>query len=414
MTRSESIVIVGAGHAGGSAAAFLRQFGFTGPLTLIGEEPVPPYQRPPLSKAWLKGDIGSEALLLRPAGFYAEHEITLHLGTRVMAVDRAAKILRLDAGRTIAYDRLILATGRRARRLVIPGADLNGVLELRTMADADRLKAALTGRDGRLVVIGGGYIGLEAAATARALGTSVVVIEKEARVLARVACEVLSHFFQAVHRAHGVAFELGMGVDAIAGRDGRASGVLLSDGRRIDADAVLVGVGAIANDELAVAAGLECANGIVVDLDTRTADPLIHAIGDCSHRPLPHYNSTGHLESVQNALEQARRAASDIVGRPQPLHEVPWFWSDQYDLKLQIAGLAPGASRLVVRGEPQPGAGRPRFAVFHLNAEDRLQAVEAINAAQEFIVGKQLIGSRKPVDVTRLADPAIAMKDVAA
>jgi 3-phenylpropionate/trans-cinnamate dioxygenase ferredoxin reductase component len=414
MSSSDSVVIVGAGHAGGTAAVLLRQFGFAGAITLIGDEPLAPYQRPPLSKTWLKEAVLAESLLLRPLDFYTQHAIGLRLGVRVDALERAAKTVRLRNGERIAYDRLILATGRRARRLNVPGADLEGVLELRTVADGDRLKAILGLPGRRLVVIGGGYIGLEAAAAARSLGAAVTVIEKEPRVLARVACERLSHFFHDTHRAHGVVFKLGIGVDSISGRDGHASGVQLSDGRRVEADAVLVGVGGVANDELARAAGLDCANGIRVDLWARTSDSAIHAIGDCSYRPLPHYHRDGVLESVQNAIEQARQAASDIAGRPVPLPEVPWFWSDQYDLKLQIAGLAHDVAQVVVRGEPRTVEGRARFAVFHLSANRCVQAVEAINAVTEFMTGRQLISSRKPVDVARLADPAQAMKDVAA
>jgi 3-phenylpropionate/trans-cinnamate dioxygenase ferredoxin reductase component len=414
MAEPQSVLIIGAGHAGGSAAAFLRQFGFAGAITLIGEEPVPPYQRPPLSKGWLKGDMSDDGVLLRPREFYAEHGISLLLGCRAVHIDRAARTVRLDDGRMLGYERLILATGRRARRLAIPGIGFDGVLELRTLADAQRLKSALAGSGRRLAVIGGGYVGLEAAATARALGADVVVIEKEPRVMARVASGVLSGFYQAAHRAHGVRFELGMGVDAISGAAGRVSGVQLGDGRRIDADAVLVGIGAVANDELASAAGLECANGVVVDLAARTADSCIYAVGDCSRRPLPHYGLVGHLESVQNALEQARHAAADIVGRPLQPSEVPWFWSDQYDLKLQIAGLAHGADHIVVRGEPLPGAARPRLAIFHLAADHRLRAVEAVNATQEFLAGKQFIGTRQPLDEPKLADAAVPMKDVAA
>ncbi len=346
---AERIVIVGAGHAGGSAAAFLRQYGFQGPIALIGEEPIAPYQRPPLSKAWLKGEADAESLMLRPDSFYAENGITLRLDTRVERLDRAAKTLSLKGGETLHYDKLILATGRRARRIPLPGIDLDGVLELRTAADADRLKAALSSPGKRLAVIGGGYIGLEAAASARALGAEAVVIEKEPRVLARVACESLSTFFQDYHRQKGVAFELGAGVDAIEGEDGRAVGVRLSDGRLIAADAVLVGVGAVANDELAREAGLECDNGVLVDLAAKTADPAIYAIGDCSRRPLPHYERIGHLESVPNALEQAKQAAADITGRAQAAPEVPWFWSDQYDLKLQIAGLPHDATQILIR-----------------------------------------------------------------
>jgi len=408
------IVIVGAGHAGGSCAAFLRQYGFTGPITLIGEEPVAPYQRPPLSKAWLKGEADAASLALRPESFYAENHIALRLNARVERIDRADKAIVLGGGQTLPYDRLILATGRRARRIPLPGTDLEGVLELRTAADADRLKAALSSPGKRLAVIGGGYIGLEAAASARALGAEAVVIEKETRVLARVACETLSTFFQAYHSAKGVVFELGAGVAAIEGERGQAVGVRLSDGRLIDADAVLVGVGAVANDELAKDAGLETDNGVVVDLLCRTADPAIYAIGDCTRRPLPHYDRIGHLESVPNALEQAKQVASAFTLRPPPAHEVPWFWSDQYDLKLQIAGLPHDATQIVVRGDPAPTLGGARFAVFHLTADHKVQAVEAINAPPEFMAGKQLIQSRKPVAPDKLADLSISMKEVAA
>jgi 3-phenylpropionate/trans-cinnamate dioxygenase ferredoxin reductase subunit len=413
------IVIVGAGHAGGSVAAFLRQYGFAGPITLIGEEPILPYQRPPLSKAWLKGEADAQSLLLRPDSFYAENAIALRLDVRVERLDRADKTVVLAGGETIPYDILILATGRRARRIPLPGIDLAGVLELRTAADADRLKAALTAPGPgepakRLAVIGGGYIGLEAAASARALGAQAVVIEKEPRVLARVACEALSTFFQAYHRQHGVVFELGAGVEAIEGKDGHAIGVRLSDGRLIEADAVLVGVGAVANDELAKDAGLDCDNGVLVDLCAQTADPAIYAIGDCSRRPLPHYERIGHLESVPNALEQAKQAAAHITGRAPPPHEVPWFWSDQYDLKLQIAGLPHDATQILIRGEPAAVDGAARFAVFHLTADNRVQAVEAINAAPEFMAGRQLIASRKPVAPDKLRDMSVSMKEVAA
>lgn len=409
------IVIVGAGHAGGSAAAFLRQYGYTGAITLIGEEPIAPYQRPPLSKAWLKGEADAEALMLRPESFYPENDITLILDTKVERIDRAAKTVAWARGGTAPYSHLILATGSRARRIPLPGLELNGVMELRTAADADKLKAAL-GPGKRLAVIGGGYIGLEAAASARALGAEVVIIEREARVLARVACEALSTFFQAYHARHGVHFVLGAGVEAIVGADGRAAAVRLAGGALIEADAFLVGVGAVPNQELAAEAGLACNDGVVVDLEARTSDPSIFAIGDCTRRPLPLYAERMHrLESVPNALEQAKQAASAILGRPQPAGEVPWFWSDQYDLKLQIAGLPFEATQIVIRGEPASDSeGRASFAVFHLDAENRIKAVEAINAAPEFMAGRQLIGQRKPVAPDKLRDMSISMKAVAA
>ncbi len=326
---SRHIVIAGAGHAGGSAAAMLRQLGWSGAITLIGEEPLPPYQRPPLSKAWLKGEATAESLSLRPAKFYPGATIDLLLSTRVIAIDRAGKTVSLSDGGKLKYDILILALGARARRLPLPGVELDGVLELRSAADADHLKAALH-PGARLAVIGGGYIGLEAAASARALGAEAIIIERESRVLARVACPILSDFFQGFHRAQGVVIEVDAQVAALEGANGHVSGVRLGDGRLIPCDAALVGVGAVANDELAREAGLSCHNGITVDLASRTDDQAIFAIGDCTSRPLPLYGRMGRLESVPNALEQAKQAAAMICGKPPPTPEVPWFWSDQY------------------------------------------------------------------------------------
>ncbi len=405
------ILILGAGHAGGTAAALLRQQGWNGPVTLLGEEPVAPYQRPPLSKAWLKGEADAASLALRPETFYAEHHIALRLGARAERIVRgeAGGEVQLEGGEVLAYDRLIVATGSRARRIPLPGLDLEGVMELRTAADADRLKAAL--RPGaKLAVVGGGYIGLEAAASARTLGAEAVVIELQPRLLARVAHEVLSAFVHDYHRARGVSFELAAGVDALEGEGGRVAAVRLSDGRTIACDAALIGVGAVPNQELAQAAGLTCDGGVVVDLRACTSDPCIYAIGDCTRRPLPLYGCMGRLESVPNALEQAKQAVADLCGTKPPTPETPWFWSDQFDLKLQIAGLPLDVVRTLVRGEPSTA----RFAVFHLNADDKVQAVEAINAAPEFMAGRQLIASRRPVQPAKLQDISISMKEVAA
>jgi 3-phenylpropionate/trans-cinnamate dioxygenase ferredoxin reductase subunit len=402
------VVIVGGGHAGGSVAALLRQYGHQGPITILGEEPLAPYQRPPLSKAWLKGEADAEGLLLRPDSFYAEHDITLRLGARAVALHRGPRTITLEGGEAVVYDILVLATGARARPLPIPGADLDGVLSLRTVADAERLKAVL-GPGRRLAVVGGGYVGLEAAASARSLGAEAVVVEREARVLARVACEPLSRFFQSYHQARGVAFELDAEVDAIEGRGGKVVGVRLKDGRVLAADAALIGIGAIPNVELAQDAGLECVGGVVVDLRARTSDASVYAVGDVSHRPMPLYDRMFRLESVPNALEQAKQAACDITGRPPPAPEAPWFWSDQYDVKLQIAGVPFDPDAQVIRGDPASA----RFAVFHLKG-DRLQAVEAVNAPAEFMMGRSLIVSGRPVSRERLADPAVSMKEVAA
>lgn len=406
---SRQIVIAGAGHAGGAAAAMLRQFGWAGAITLIGEEPIPPYQRPPLSKAWLKGEATAESLALRPASFYPDASIDLRLQTRVTGIDRAAKAVTLSDESTLTYDFLILALGARARRLPLDGADLNGVLELRSAADADRLKAAL--RPGaRMAVIGGGYIGLEAAASARALGADVTIVERESRVLARVACPMLSEFFQNFHRAQGVVIEVDAKVAGLDGASGQVTGIRLGDGRVLPCDVALVGVGAVANDELARDAGLNCHNGVTVDLAARTSDPAIFAIGDCTSRPLPLYERTGRLESVPNALEQAKQAASVICGRPAPPPEVPWFWSDQYDLRLQIAGLPFDATEIVVRGDPRSGS----FALFHLTKDDTVQAVEAVNAATEFMGGRRIIARRKRLTRARIEDMSVSMQQLAA
>jgi len=398
------VLIIGAGHAGGSVAAFLRQYGHEDPIVLAGEEGAPPYQRPPLSKAWLKGEADLEALLLRPLSFYAEQDIDFRPSMVAVAVDPAAKTVAFHDGSSETYDILVLATGSMARKLPVPGGDHPDLLELRTMKDAERLKAVL-GPGKRLAVVGGGYVGLEAAASARALGAEAVVIERAPRVLARVASATLSAFFTAQHRAHGVEILTDAEVVAVA-RDG----VTLADGSVVSADAVLVGVGALACDALARSAGLTCDDGVVVDGEARTSDPAIFAIGDMTRRPIPVHGGVHHrLESVPNALEQAKQAAAAIVGRAGPTPEVPWFWSDQYDVKLQIAGLPFDADRQVVRGDPTASG----FAVFHLNG-DRIVCVEAVNAPPEFMAGKQLIAKATPVDVDKLADLSVSMKAVAA
>lgn len=401
------VLIIGAGHAGGTAAALLRQYGHEGPIVLAGAEPAAPYQRPPLSKAWLKGEADLDSLLLRPVEYYAEQGIELRTGVTATAIDRTARTAAFADGTVEPYDVLILAMGSTARRLAIPGADRPELLELRTDVHAERLKAVL-GPGRRLAVVGGGYVGLEAAASARALGAEAMVIEREPRVLARVASEPLSRFFTDLHSAHGV--EICTGAEVVGFE---ADAVVLGGGDRIAADAILVGVGALACDALAREAGLDCAlggsGGVVVDREARTSDPAVWAIGDMTYRPVPaHGGLHMRLESVPNALEQAKQAAASILGRPAPPHEVPWFWSDQYDAKLQIAGVAAGADRQVVRGDPAAG----RFAVFHLIGQ-RIACVEAVNAPPEFMAGKQMIGRGAAVDLARLADTAVSMKEVA-
>lgn len=402
------VVILGAGHGGGAMAAFLRQAGHEGPIVLIGDEPIPPYQRPPLSKAWLKGEADADSLALKDASWYADNGCDLRMGVTATSLNRGAKTVTLSTGETVSYDILVIATGARARKLPIPGAELGGVLELRTAADAEQLKASL-GEGKRLAIVGGGYVGLEVAASARALGAHALVLERESRILARVACQQLSDFFTAYHEARGVKFELGVEISAFEGEGGQVRRVLLADGRSVDCDAVLVGIGAIPNDDLARSAGLECVGGIVVDLDARTSDPAIFAIGDVTHRPLPLYDRQFRLESVPNALEQAKVAAGVIAGKPPLPPEVPWFWSDQFDLKLQIAGMPFDADTILVRGDPAAA----KFAVFHLKG-DQIQAVEAVNSPPEFMMGKQLIGNRKAISREKLADSTISMKEVVA
>jgi 3-phenylpropionate/trans-cinnamate dioxygenase ferredoxin reductase subunit len=408
MTAAErGVLIVGAGHAAGALAAALRQGGFEGPITLVGEEPLPPYQRPPLSKAVLKGEASPDTLLLRPAAFYADKSISLRLSARVVAVDRAARTASLDDGSVLGWDLLVFATGSRLRALPVPGVDARGVLELRTAADGARIREALApGR--RLVVVGGGYVGLEVAASARALGAEVVVVEREARLLARVASPALSAFFARAHAARGVGLELGATVAGFETAEGAIRGVRLADGRLLAADVAVVGIGALANDALALAAGLACQDGIVVDESARTSDPAVLAIGDCTNRPLPRYGRRMRLESVPNALEQAKQAAAAILGKPVPRAELPWFWSDQYDLRLQIAGLPFDVARTVVRGDPDAG----RFVVFHLDADNRLQAVEAVNSPAEFMAARAWAAAAQVLDPDRAADPGVAVKQI--
>lgn len=401
-----STIIIGAGHGGGTAAALLRQNGYEGAITLIGEEPHAPYQRPPLSKGWLKGEVDGDGLLLRPRDWYVEANIDLRTSTRVVQIDRAGKTVTLSTDEVLPYETLILATGARARKLVLPGSDLDGFLELRTIEDAEAIKAWF--KPGfRLAIIGGGYVGLEVAASARKLGADVDVLEREDRLLARVAGPVLSTFFREVHEGQGVRFHFNAMVEGFEGLDGQVSGIRLTGQPVLHCDAVLVGIGAIPNDDLAREAGLLCDNGVVVDAQARTSDPDIFALGDMTQRPMPLYDRTVRLESVPNALEQARQAAAAICGKPEPKPETPWFWSDQYDLKLQIGGMPFDVDEIVVRGDPATR----KFAVFHLSA-GRVQAVEAINSPPEFMVGRQWLASRREVDPARLADVSIPIKEV--
>jgi len=398
------IVIVGAGHAGDAVAALLRQYGFAGPITLLGDETFAPYHRPPLSKAWLKGEADAAALALRGPDFYARQDIALRLNMRVTELDRGGKRVRLADGTSLSYAFLILATGAHARALDIPGAGLAHVHSLRTRTDADALRAALAASR-HLAIVGGGYIGLEIAASARALGVAVTVIEREARLLARVASLPLATAFQRLHEAQGVKFHLNAGIAAI-----ETAAVILADGTAHPADNIVIGVGAVPATQLAADSGLDCANGVVVDMAARTSDPDIFAIGDCAARPVPRYDRRLRLESVPNTLEQAKQAAAAITGRAPPAPETPWFWSDQYSTRLQIAGLLLDVTGTVVRGNP----GDAKFALFHRAADGTLQAVEAVNAAEEFMAGRLMIARRAKPSPTALADLATPMRAILA
>jgi 3-phenylpropionate/trans-cinnamate dioxygenase ferredoxin reductase component len=400
---SERIVIIGAGQAGVQAVATLRAEGFTGPLTLVGDESFPPYQRPPLSKAYLAGTFERERLFLKPSAFYAEAGCELILGTTATSLDRVARIVTLADGRVRDYDRLLLATGSRVRRIPVAGANLENIFYLRGIADVDALRDAFV-RGTRLAVVGGGYIGLEVAAVAVKHGLEVTVFESLDRVMARAVSPTISAFYEHTHREAGVRFELDMTVEAFEGEEKLKA--VRAGGRSHPADIALVGIGILPNVEVAQKTGLSCDDGILVDDCARTADPAIFSAGDCT-RHVGRDGTLIRLESVQNAIDQAKHAALAMLGRPTPYREVPWFWSDQYDLKLQIAGLAREGDELVLRGDP---ASR-KFAVFHLR-DGRVAAVEAVNAPPEYIVGRKLIAEGVAVPPARLADTAIPMKSV--
>ncbi len=403
----QRIAIIGAGQAGGQAAYSLRLAGYEGAITLIGDEPAPPYQRPPLSKAYFKGEMEAERLFLKPLEYYAEHNIELITGKAATAIDLAAKRVELAGGGSVAWDRLVIATGARPRKLVVEGSHLRNITELRTLADVDHLKKiAVPGA--RLVVVGAGYIGLEAAAVGAQLGLKVTVLEAMPQVLSRVAGPEIGAFYTHVHRAAGTDIRLGARLEAFEGL-GQVTGARIHGGEIIPADLVLVGVGVLPNLELALEAGLVCGNGIVVDADMRTSHPDVFAAGDVAWRPLAHYGREGRLESVHNAIEGGKLAAAAMLGLPAPALDVPWFWSDQFDLKLQTAGLWTGADDTVVRGDPQSRA----FAVFYLK-EGHVIAVDAVNSAPEFIVGKKLVAAQARVAPGELVDKSISMKDIGA
>lgn len=396
------VVVVGAGQAGSAVVAKLRGLGFDGQITLIGEEPAPPYQRPPLSKAYLMGEMEEERLWLRSNAYYAEQNISLRLGEKVTGIDRVAKTLTVG-GDVLAYDHLVLTTGSTPRRLPAAiGGDLAGVYTVRTLADVDAMRAEFApGR--RVVIVGGGYIGLEAAAVARKLGLEVTVLEMAPRILQRVAAPETSDYIRALHVAHGAVILESTGLDRLLG-EGRVSGVRLQDGRELPADFVIAGVGIIPGQALAEAAGIVLENGIKTDAHGRTSDPFIWSAGDCAS--FPYKGGRIRLESVGNAIDQAEVVAENIMGADREYTAKPWFWSDQYDCKLQIAGLNTGYDNIVTRG-PEGGA-----VSFWYYQGDTLLAVDAMNDPRGYMVGKRLIEMGKSPDKAAIADLSVQLKDL--
>lgn len=402
---SERIVIVGAGHCAGQLAARLRAEGFEGEVVVIGDEPHVPYQRPPLSKQFIAGEVELDRVYLRPADFYEGSDVELRLGTRVTAIDRGNRTLTLDDGGGLGYDKLVLATGARARELPVPGTSLAGITYLRDLGHAHEIRDAI--RPGaRLAVVGGGYIGLELAAVAARAGVSVTVLEMEPRLLSRVVAEPVSEYYLGLHGAAGVDVRTGVRVVGFEGGE-RVERVLLEGGETLEADLVVIGVGVVPNDELAAAAGLATDDGIVVDEHGRTEDPNIFAAGDCTSHPSALYSRRVRLESVHNAMSQAKVVAANLCGKPTVYDEVPWFWSDQYDAKLQIAGLSQGHDETVVRGDPKDGA----FTVFYLK-DGVLIAADTINGMRDHMACRGLVTRRARIPAEALSDPDAELKEL--
>jgi 3-phenylpropionate/trans-cinnamate dioxygenase ferredoxin reductase subunit len=401
------VLIVGAGHGGAQAAIALRQRKFEGTIAMIGEEPEIPYERPPLSKDYFSGEKTFERILIRPAAFWEERHVAMLTGKRVVAVDPTAHTVSTEDGETIGYGELIWATGGHARRLTCAGHDLIGVHGVRTRADVDRMMGELETTT-RVAVIGGGYIGLEAAAVLAKFGKQVTVLEAQDRVLARVAGEALSRFYEAEHRAHGVDVRLGVMVECIEEKDGRASGVRLAGGEIVEAEMVIVGIGIVPAVEPLMAAGAQGGNGVAVDEHGRTSLPHIFAIGDCAM----HANAYAEglpirLESVQNANDLATTVARAITGDEEPYNSVPWFWSNQYDLRLQTVGLSSGHDSTVTRGDIASRS----FSIVYLK-QGHVVALDCVNAVKDYVQGKALVVGRVAADPAKLADPETPLKSL--
>ncbi len=402
---SETVVVVGAGQAGSDLCTALRQQGFEGRIVLVGEEPALPYRRPPLSKDFLSDAMEEQALFIKPQKAYDKQNIEVRTGVRVEAIDRAAHTVTLDNGEVIDYSRLALTTGGRPRLLPLAGAEKPNVHYVRTIADINKLQAQFSAGK-KLLIIGGGYIGLEAASVGIKQQLNVTVVEALPRLLARVTGPELSSYYDGVHRSHGVDIKLGAGVEALEGDD-TIDTVVLSDGTRLPADIVIVGIGLIPNTELAEAAGLDVDNGIMVDLHARTSDPDIFAAGDCTNHENGFLGRRVRLESVPNASEQARVAAAAMCGKPVPYTGVPWFWSDQYDLKLQMVGLNQGYEDIVIRGSMADNS----FSAFYLK-DGVVISADAVNRPKDFMVAKRIVAGKTRVDPAVLADESVELKSL--
>jgi 3-phenylpropionate/trans-cinnamate dioxygenase ferredoxin reductase component len=404
----DGVVIVGAGQAGFQVAASLRTEGYEGPIALIGEEPNLPYQRPPLSKGFMAGKQDIVSTALRPLAFYESHRIELVTGSRVTEIDPITRSVRLVSGRSIPYEALVFAVGARNRILPVKGADLDGVCYLRTDREAVDIQQRLQqARD--IVVVGGGFIGLELAAAARTLGKPVRVLEIQPRLMPRVVAPILSDFYRDVHLSQGVEISLGVGLSEIMGEQGKVSQVVLSDGSVCPADLVLVGIGVVPNVDLARSAGLRVSNGILVDEQLRTEGENIYAVGDCAHHPNPFADPIGggrvRIESVQNAVDQAKCVAASIVGHAADYRAVPWFWTDQFDIKLQMVGLSGGFGQVVTRGELESR----KFSVFYFR-NGRLAAIDSVNRPGDHMAGRKLIGAGTAITPEQAADPSVDLK----
>ena len=402
----ETVLIIGGGQAGAQTAASLRQGGFEGQITIAGDEPALPYQRPPLSKAYLKGELEQERLYFKNAQWYETQSVDVLTDTAIVSVDVKGNRAQTQLGKQIKFDHLVFATGSRNRELPMEGAKLEHVFGLRDLADVDALRPHI-GQDKNLVIIGAGYIGLETAAVARTLGTNVTVLELADRVLARVTSPTISSFYEELHRGHGVTIKTSCSTTSINGKDGKIESVTLSTDEVLPCDALLIGIGILPNIELAVEAGIKCEDGILVDENGRTNLPHVYAAGDCAKRLILPYGRMGRLESVHNAIEQGKQVAAAITGKPAPKLDCPWFWSDQYNIKLQIAGLSTDYDHFVIRGSRED----EKFAVFYFK-DDILIAADAINSPPEFMIAKRLISAKAKVCPHMLADPQQSLKEL--